>query len=157
MVYEIKQGKHRSGYFLKLTCKNKLSGVIEFIDDVSYKIDLQKDTNKIIGLSDNWHHHKDSCRLGWRWNLIEEKIEIMTIVYSRGKRTIKHLCFAEEDKEYQFEIIITRNSYILRFNTDIAIIRRTRRWKFIRSILHPYFGGKTKSPKDFNIKIELNE
>ena len=75
MVYLIKKGCHRAGWFFGLTQKNRISGKIKFLGDVSYRMPLQKDTNKIIGLADNWHHHKDSCRLGWRWNLIEEKIE----------------------------------------------------------------------------------
>lgn len=157
MVFIIKRGRHRAGWFFKLTTKNKISGTIKFLGDVSYFIDTQKDTNKLIGLSDNWHHHKDSARLGWRWNVIERKIEIMTITYVRGKRTIKHLCFTEDNDDKDFEIIINKNHYIYRFDKNISIVPRRSRWKLFRYLCWPYFGGKTKSPKNIYIKIELNE
>ena len=153
MVYKILKGHHRAGWFFDVTTKNKLSGTIKFLGDVSYFIDLQKDTNKLIGLSDNWHHHKDSCRLGWRWNVVSKSVEIMTITYVKGKRTIKHLCFADDNEDYSYEIIINKNSYIYRFDTTISIVPRRSKWKWFRYICQPFFGGKTKSPKNIYIKI----
>lgn len=157
MVYKIKRGNHRAGWFFKLTRKNRISGTIKFLGDVSYYISLQKDTNKIVGLSDNWHHHKDSVRLGWRWNIIERKIEIMSIIYCRGKRTIKHLCFTEDNEDKEFEIMINKNNYILRFDTTIYIAPRRSKWSWIRYHLWPFFGGKEKAPKNIYIKLEIDE
>lgn len=157
MVYIIRKNRHRAGWFLKFTCKNKISGVIKFLGDVSYFVDKQFDSNKIVGLSDNWHHHKDSARLGWRYDKIGKVIEIMTITYVRGKRTIKHLCYTTDNDDKEFEIIITKNSYIYRFDTAISIVPRRSKWKLPRLILHPYFGGRTKSPKNIYLKITIDE
>lgn len=157
MVYIIKRGHHRAGWFFKWTTKNKISGIIKFLGDVSYYIPLQKDTNKLIGLSDNWFHHKDSARLGWRYLPTTKQIEIMTITYVKGKRTIKHLCFADDNEEYQYEIIINKNHYIYRFDTTISIVPRRSKCKWFRYVCFPFFGGKTKAPKNIYIKLTIDK
>lgn len=157
MVYIIRKGNRRAGWFFRLTRKNKISGTIKFLGDVSYFVDMQKDTNKIIGLSDNWNHHRDSIRLGWRYLPTTKEIEIMTILYSRGKRNIKHLCYTEDNVDKTFEIIINKKSYIVRYDTDIAIIRRESKWNWFRYYLWPFFGGVEASPKNIYIKLEINE
>ena len=156
MVYKIDKGNHRAGWFFRLTRKNKISGTIKFLGDVSYFVDMQKDTNKIVGLSDNWHHHRDSIRLGWRYLPTTKEIEIMTILYSRGKRTIKHLCYTEDNVDKTFEIIINKKSYVVRYDTDIAIIRRESKWNWFRYTLGVYFGGKEPAPKNIYIKLEID-
>lgn len=157
MVYKILKGNHRAGWFFRLTRKNKISGTIKFLGDVSYFVDMQKDTNKIVGLSDNWYHHKDSVRLGWRFDSSRREIEIMTITYKKGIRFINHLCYCKDNEDYEYEIRINKGYYIYRFDTNISIVKRLSKWKFFRYTLFPFFGGREASPKNIYVKLEIDE
>ena len=147
---KIKVNTHQPFRFPEIYCKGKLEGFVTFIGDFSYKIDKQKDTNKLVGLSDNYHHHKDSVRIGWRWN---EGLEIMAIIYSGGKRVIEHLAWAKENIEYKYKIVITENNYHLKFNDTYKNYLRLSKWSLPRVVLNPYFGGTTKAPKTFRFRL----
>lgn len=152
------KGNHYSNWWFSLpTFKRLLLGTVEFEDDFSYSIAKQEDTNKLIGLSDSWHLHKHSIRLGWRWDITSQRIEIMTIVYKKGKRTIEHLCWAQPERKYNFIISVEKDYYLISFNNNSKIISRTSSWKLFmpRFILKPYFGGTTKAPKEFNFKFNI--
>jgi hypothetical protein len=153
MIYTIKKGKHRSTYVPEFTCKNAIIGTFEFVDDPKYTIDKQKDTNKMIGLSDAIHHHWNSIRIGWRWNKEMNNVEFMTILYQRGKRTIEHLCYMGSTYNV-FILIIKENSYVVTVNDTTRIIPRKSRWQGPRVVLKPYFGGTTAAPKEFTIDIQ---
>jgi len=154
MIYTIKQNSHYSSIIPKIVCKNYIKGTITFLNDVEYEITRQGDTNKIIGLSDNWHHHKDSIRLGWRY--YKGKRQIMTIAYVNGKRTISYLCDFDVGVDYDFKINIYEICYIISFGKiGFKLIERHSTWKLPRLLLKPYFGGKEKAPKEFKIKIDL--
>jgi hypothetical protein len=154
MIYTIKPNSHYSSIIPKIVCKNYIKGTITFLNDVEYQITRQGDTNKLIGLSDNWNHHKDSIRLGWRY--YKGKRQIMTIAYVNGKRSISYLCDFEIGKSYKFRIMIFENYYMLRFEgSSYKIIDRKSTWKYPRLLLKPYFGGKETTNKEFKIKIEL--
>lgn len=156
MEYKINKGWHYSNAFLPIFRINKVCGTIKFLGDFEYYIDKQKDTNKLIGLSDSYHHHKNSIRLGWRWSKLMSKIEIMTILYSDSKRTIQHFCFIEDQaKEYEFEIKILKDYYVVIFNKQNVFIERTSSWCLPSVVLKPYFGGTTKAPKEFKFDIDL--
>jgi|GEM_PF-5486713 len=152
MIYTIKKNRHRSKWFPKLTFRKSIKGTFKFIGDVSY--DGNSDTNKLIGLSDNLHHHIDSIRIGWRWNKKENKLEIMGICYNNFNREIRHLCFVESDKIVNFEINIYKYSYRIDVDGSTHFFTRGSNWGFIRYYLFPFFGGKEKSPKEFKISIE---
>lgn len=157
MVYKIRKGCHRAGWFLRLTKSRGIKGKIKFLSGFDYNIKNQKDTNKIVGLSDGWFHHINSVRLGWRWNLIENRIEIMTIVYSNKKRTISHLCFTDGGVESDYEIILNKNNYTFRFDNIVYIAHRSSRWNFYRYCLYPFFGGKEKAPKEIKLELTINK
>ena len=155
MIYTIKPNCHYSSIIPKIVCKNYIKGTITFLNDVEYEITRQGDTNKIIGLSDNWHHHKDSIRIGWRY--YKGKRQIMTIAYVNGKRSISYLCDFEVGKTYDFEVYIEKNFYFVFFGGLInqKIIKRHSTWNYPRLLLKPYFGGKETTNKEFKIKIDL--
>jgi hypothetical protein len=68
MNFIIEQGKHycKQWWRLRFTTKKVLIGKATFLGDFSYDIGAkhQKDSNKLIGLSDSWHHHISSIRKG---------------------------------------------------------------------------------------------
>ncbi len=151
----IKKGNHISNYIPKITFSNKIKGFVTFEGDFSYSIDKQKDTNKLIGLSDNWSHHKDSIRIGWRWNKKNECIELMSILYSDGNREIKPLLLLPNNNNVtiNYEVEILPEHYSITINGSNFLIDRTSSWNFIRVILQPYFGGTTVAPKDFKFNF----
>ena len=132
-------------------------GKVTFLGDFSYEIFNQEDTNKVVGISDNWHHHKDSIRLGFRWNLKTEELEIMVISYVNGQRTIKKLTVAETDREYDFSIRIEKDYYFVIFNKDSLLLPRKSRWNCLRYYLFPFFGGKEKAVKNFQINLDIEK
>ena len=155
MKQTIKKGSHISNFFPKLTFSKKINGFAKFEGDFSYEIDKQKDTNKLVGLSDNWSHHMDSIRIGWRWNSKNECIELMSIVYRGGKREIEHLLFLEkkEDVTISYEIEILPSNYRISINGSSFLFERKSTWSSLRVKLQPYFGGTTVAPKDFKFDL----
>ena len=153
----IKQGNHISNYIPKLTFSNSIKGFVTFEGDFSYTIEKQKDTNKLIGLSDNWSHHKDSIRIGWRWNTKSECLELMSILYSGGKREINSLMLLPKkndvDVTVAYEVAILPKYYSITINGSNFLLKRTSSWCFVRVVLQPYFGGTTVAPKDFRFNF----
>lgn len=158
MLFTIKKGNHRSTWLPKFTCKNEVVGKVTFLGDFSYEIFNQEDTNKLCGLSDGWHHRKtSSIRLGFRWNLKTEELEIMVISYVNGERTIKKLTVAETDREYDFSIRIEKDYYFVYFNYNSLLIPRKSRWNCLRYYLFPFFGGKETASKTFKINLDIEK
>ena len=158
MLYTIKKGNHRSTWLPKFTCKNEVVGKVTFLGDFSYEILNQEDTNKLCGLSDGWHHRKaSSIRLGFRWNLKTEELEIMVISYVNGQRTIKKLTVAETDREYDFSIRIEKDYYFVIFNKDSLLIPRKSKWNCLRYRLGFYFGGREVAPKTLKINLDIEK
>ena len=143
MIFTIKQGNHTFFHLPRLTFKRKISGYFKFITDIP-ETDY---TNKIIGLSDNFHHHKDSVRLGFRGKVA------CAIFYTNGFRTIIPICEWKEDEKNQFEIKIMNNYYSVKVNDNVVVHERSSNWILMRYRLSFYWGGKSPAPK--TVKIEI--
>jgi hypothetical protein len=153
MIFTINKNTHKSFRFPRLTFERKIVGQFNFLSGYDYEIDNQKDTNKLIGISDDIHHHSNSIRIGWRY--FNEKIEISAIVYSNKKRTITKITEVLPNTFYNFSIKIQKENYVININHDIEfIIERKSKYRFIRYILFPYFGGKTKAPNKIQINLK---
>lgn len=156
MIFTIKKNSHYSNFkFPKLTFKKKLISEIILLSGFKYKCDLeenQKDTNKIIGFSDDYFHHKNSIRIGFRY--LNDTIELMVYYYNDGVHNSIKIGEVFEGIKFKIEIEIKDDIYIVKFNKDYFFIKRTSNWKFIKYVLFPYFGGqeKAKSELKFNIK-----
>ena len=156
MKFKIKKGNHYPNLTFPRICFSKvLEGTFILEGDFSYEILKQYDTNKLIGLSDGFHHHLNSIRLGFRWSTKEAKTQLMTIRYENGKRTIEPFDFILSDTLYYFRIEIRRNHYIVSLNNKTIALPRQSNWFFPRIVLKPFFGGTTSAPKNFNFKINL--
>lgn len=156
MYFTIRKNMHRSRWFPKFTCKRVLIGSFTLIGDFSYDIGKkQTDSNKLIGLSDGWGHHKDSIRIGWRWNKIVKRVDIVGICYRGGKREIRTITRVDTNKKIPFTISIENNQYLIKVGNEFVTFERSSKWSFIRYFLFSYFGGTKKSPKDFKFKIDL--
>jgi len=159
-LFTIKKGNHYSNrlWFPFLTLKRKINFTIKFENSLYYKLSSntkQKDTNKIFGISDSWHHHKNSIRIGWR--VINEFVEFMCYYYVDGKHYSQIIYVTEiknSNKSFNGSIEIQKDKYIVKFKNGTCIIGRKSKWFGIRYLLFPYFGGTTVSPKDFKINIK---
>lgn len=157
MLFTIKKGRHRSNWWLpKLTFKKVIVGRITFLGDHEYNIGkYQKDSNKVAGLSDNFFHHMDSIRLGFRWNSVVKRIDLVGICYNGGKREIKTITRVDANKEVSFLISIEKDKYLVAVGEEFVSFDRSSKWNFLRYYLFPYFGGTTKAPKTFKIKLDI--
>lgn len=153
--FTIKANRHHSTWLPEVILRDRIEGTITFVGDFSYA-NYDGDTHKIIGFSDNWHHHQDSIRLGWRFNPYVKKVQIMIIAYLNGDRHIKHLCYLDLEKTKTHSFIVSKNEefYFVHFNNEFEIISRTSRWYGPRYILFPYFGGQSTSEKEITFIID---
>jgi hypothetical protein len=155
VVVKIKKGNHYSNrwWLPSFTFRSEISGSFKFCGDFNYTIQKQGDTNKLVGVSDNfWGHHKDSLRIGWRY--YKGSLELMAIVYNDGKRTITKLMDAQENELYSYAIYLTRGLYWIELKDASFNFKRTSNYSFLRYILKPYFGGETKAPKNFKFELK---
>lgn len=153
MEIEIKKGNHYCNkWFPSFTFKSKISGSFKFIGNFYYDIEKQEDTNKLVGLSDSlFGHHRDSIRIGWRY--FKDNIELMAVIYRKGKRTIVKLSETTTEKTNTYLIDANRDSYVVIVNGQYWFFDRTSHYNFLRYKLKPYFGGTTKAPKNFKFEI----
>jgi len=157
MIYVIDKGKHRSTLIPTFTIKDSINGVFTFIDGYKYLISKQKDSNKLIGLSDNWTHHIDSVRIGWRYNpKYPDMVEIVGIAYKSGERSIFTITHVQPNKKNYFSIQILDDYYKIIINKTAVATKRKSTWDFVRYQLNPYFGGTTPSPNNVIIDLEVN-
>lgn len=156
MIYTINKGKHRSTLIPTFTIKDSISGVFTFIDGYKYSIPKQKDSNKLIGLSDSWSHHIDSVRIGWRYNpRYPDMVEIVGIIYNNTVRSVFAITHVEPNKQHNFAIDILDDYYKIRINKSVVAAKRSSSWDFVRYQLNPYFGGSTPAPEKISIDIKL--
>jgi hypothetical protein len=159
MNYIIEQGKHycKEWWRLRFTTKKVLIGKATFLGDFSYDIGAkhQKDSNKLIGLSDSWHHHRNSIRIGWYWDNVINRIAIVGICYNRGKRTIKRITSVEANEEYSFAVYIEKDKYFAVFDGEWVEFERSSKWWLPKLVLKPFYGGRISAPKDFKFNIKI--
>lgn len=156
MRFLIKKGRHYPNItFPVFRFSRVLDGTFYLKGDFSYAVPKQKDTNKLIGLSDGIHHHTNSIRIGFRWDPVKEKTELMSIRYVNGTRYIDPITFIDTNTLYYFRIEIKKSHYLLSINNKTVSLLRESKWFLPRIVLKPYFGGTATAPKDFNFKINL--
>ena len=156
MIYTIEKGSHRSTWLPKFTLLNNAFISFAFETNPSYILDNtadQKDTNKIFGISDSWHHQKHSIRIGWRYDAKLKKCICSIYYYKDGKHYIEDLGEIIQNKPYLCYIEISKHSYTVMCLGKKVIIPRTSKWFGPRYFLFPYFGGQQVAPKKFKIKI----
>ncbi len=146
---KIKKNTHKRWRFPRLTCKNSVRGAFQLNTDIPET----EYTSKIVGLSDNWHHHKDSVRIGIRKK--NGQIKAYGIFYISGQREIVEICDIEVGKINWFNIFIADDTYFIEVNDKTVENIRTSNYNFIRYTLFPYWGGKEKAPTDIEINLNI--
>lgn len=137
--------------------------IVRFTNSCRYTLpnEDQNDVNKLFGFSYGFHHI-DSDRIGWRYNLGNQKIEIVLYSYECGKRKpTQHITWANIDEEVSISISIDFNdvykgrSVCIKVN-DIWINKMYKyKNKWIIYTLGNYFGGNNRAPHTIKIEKKL--
>ena len=135
-TYAIKKCNHYSGkrfrFFFR---KRKLSATLTFHKTCRYEGDNQitEQINKVVGFG-SLNHHKNSIRIGWRYNVFNDNIDLFTYEYNKGKRTIIYM-----------------KSVKIGTPCDVSISSSKVYW--FGKYLFPYFGGKAPAPHTIKISV----
>lgn len=166
--YTIRKGKHYCHprpFSLKWNLKT-LAFDFTFLPDCMYNLgnEDQFDYNKLFGIGWGLNHHKNSYRLGWRYDVVSGKIEIAQYYYNKGVRKFNTILFVEIGKTYGVKLkflrdnnsitayIIDLEAGVLMDSTDLDYyFESVSRFSFL---LFPYFGGNQTAPHDMNISIQ---
>lgn len=147
--------------------KRELTRIVEFGPGCRYHLPRETESppdewsiNKLFGIGYLWSHHTDSARFGWRWNLEQERVELLAYCYVNGVREWKSVALVKMNTRYKCTIRIWYNYY--RFTVlagpeseimadeHIAFSHN----KKIGYYLNPYFGGPDPAPADVFIEID---
>jgi hypothetical protein len=158
MIFKIKKGNHRSYNIPKITLKKNLFFNFSFLSNPSYITENkqnQDDINKIFGISDSFHHHCNSIRIGWNYNIKLDKNILYIYYYINGERKFIKLdnIYLEENREYNGFIEIYKNYYFIKIEDKYYKIERKSKWIGPRYFLYPYFGGQETTKKEIQIQI----
>jgi len=158
-LYTIKKECHSSGIrFRPCFFKKQMDFCVKFFYNCKYDLDNidQLDINKLAGYSYGLHHI-NSARIGWRYDIAKDKIELFGYVYNQGKRTTKHILFVDINKLHNCQIKTEKDHYLFNVNNDTQnhtiIIPRTNKLMWFGYKLFPYFGGNRKAPHQMYIML----
>ena len=131
--YTIKKGDHYSGHRFKPFFR-KRKQTVEVLFNESCKYHGTEQVNKLFGFG-SMFVHKNSHRIGWRFNLASDSIELFTYKYVKKVRTIEHLRFVDINKKETIEL-----------KSDKAY--------YLGAHYFPYFGGTVTATHDVVISIK---
>ena len=133
----IKKGTHYSGFrFVPFIKCNEMTIGVKFTDSCRYlgnTVQMSEQVNKLCGFGAILHH-RNSLRIGWRYDPIADKVILYTYEYKNQERTIQR--FDE-----------------VRINQTKRIKIKSKKTYWFGKYLYPYFGGKAAAPHDIEIKI----
>ena len=154
---KVKANKHRfTPISFGLTCSDIISKEVQF--DYSCKYDIgedQGDINKLFGVG-FFHHHSNSGRFGWRWNIVTQKVELFGYVYNRNRRISEYLCSVSLGEKVRLSILLEGTGYgfiVQRTNQQAVHKFIEGKTYFIGYKLGAYFGGNRRAPHDMKIWI----
>jgi hypothetical protein len=154
---KVKANKHRfTPISFGLTCSDIISKEVQF--DYSCKYDIggdQYDINKLFGVG-FFHHHSNSGRFGWRWNIVTQKVELFAYVYHKNRRISEYLCSISLGEKVRLSILLEGTGYgfvVQRMNQQAVHKFIEGKTYFIGYKLGAYFGGNRRAPHDMKIFI----
>lgn len=130
----------------------------------------QGDTNKLFGYSQGYHH-RNSVRVGWRWNVAEQKMHICYYAYENGKNihdglfadicginlgqrvfiSLKSEFISKQLLQDTVEIFDYESKALLGKYTKVRQVKY-RMWQ-LSYYLTPYFGGTMRAPQTMTINL----
>lgn len=137
-----------------------------FDESCEYLLDCgdQTDWNKLYGWGFGLNHHENSVRLVWRYNTIEQVVEVAPYLYIDGKRTMptkEQIVKVKIGEKIKTSIEVLDNiarvviesdkCYPFEFTFDISVSNKPLFGCWF------YFGGNRKAPNDITIRYKKNE
>lgn len=122
--------------------------------------DVTGDINKLYGINFGINWHRDSVRIGWRYNANLKVIELYLYSYVNGKREFSHLVNVQTYEAIHITMFHVRkvNKVVVEVKTEDgswttdAVKGIKDSW--IKFKLFPYFGGNMPAPNDMKILIK---
>lgn len=166
MIYIIKKGKHRARWWwLSLSLwhnKTLIRRKVIFKSTAVYDLNSkdQEDTNKLFGIGYFPYHHKESARVGWRYDWFKKKFILSAYCYVNGDRVMHDFCECYANKKLEVIILISPVSYeFLAYDHDTNISLGSitiphwnrKKWSYPLGL---YFGGNKPAPDNIQIEIE---
>ncbi len=138
-TYSIKKNKHYSGFRFRpfFRCR-EVTVIFKFTESCRYISDdlqLSEQINKLVGFGALWHH-RNSVRIGWRYDAKKDRIKLYTYKYIEGVRIKKHFDTVRIGQYNKLRIKAHRTYWFGKF-------------------LYPYFGGKAPAPHDIKILLDF--
>lgn len=159
----IKKGRHwplMSPFPLLNIDQETIAYNVEFTLSCTYDIGTadQADINKLFGIGYFPHHHKNSVRFGWRYDLQMDAIELLAYYYVNGERKWEHIAYVElYDKLLCVIDIMEEGHFLVVYNDNMKlgeVFLTEPVGRDIGYLLRPYFGGNQKAPHDICIRME---
>lgn len=139
-------------------CKERsMRAKVTFHKDCEYNLPSQdkQDINKLFGYSFG-HHHRNSLRIGWRYNEDRKQIEVVSYIYIDGVRqTERHLAWCDFEEEYEMYIDNSENYAYMIVYTFAGICVPFRNKLGVSYPLSLYFGGNNTAPHDMTIDLTI--
>ena len=158
--YIIKEGNHYCLHPIKIHYGVKRV-IADFVLTDSCIYDLgtpdQFDFNKLVGLGWGWFHHKNSYRIGTRYDVVSKRFELSHYSYNNKKRIFPVMCSVEPNQQVRSIMSFSRssntiwNKIIVFEKQDNVVIEKViydsginfdftnvPKWGFV---LYPYQGG----------------
>ncbi len=158
MIYKIKKGNHRSTplHFRIWKDLKVINKTVTFLYNSIYPLQENK-THKLFGLGYFWNHHKQSARIGWRYEG-SGIFKLFSYCYIDGVRSIREICKVPINTPINCVIEIIKNKYIFKVSynsSPVSIVTlnftHNKRWSFP---LNLYYGGTNEAPNEIEVKIE---
>jgi hypothetical protein len=159
MIFTVKKGRHYCNWLwsiFRLTFSKSLHFELTLLEgwDYEYRNYQDKDTSKLLRISDNLHHYWDSAGLGIN-KKEDSSLWFRSIVHRDSKIHTKEICKAEIGKTYRCKIEIGRNTYHIKIGNGVAVVRRDSKYNGWRYLIGLMSGGDLKAPNDLKVKIKI--
>jgi hypothetical protein len=163
-LYLIKGGAHESNLVnsplskIRTLKSNGLAFTARFDESARYDLESndQDDINKLMGFAEaNSHHHDNSARIGWRYSVDKDQIEIFSYIYDGGDLIYQHLADVNINETIAYQINLFEDEY--EFVVNGIVFRQERNADHMTGVyymLFPYFGGNSVAPHDISIYIK---
>lgn len=163
-VYKIRKGNHYSFHLPSPYFGLKKNFVLKVLFNESCKYNLvdvdQFDLNKLWGVSFG-NHLKNSIRIGWRYNIKSDKIELGAYIHENGIIGCRWIGELETGIKYDIDFDLTKVGF------GVAISYTPAHFEYkefdfnypktkIGYYLFPYFGGNKTAPHDIKIKLHVS-
>lgn len=151
---KIQKDTHTPFRFPRLLIKPELLVYrVAFTESCRYDIgNDQGDINKLFGIGYFPHHHDNSVRIGWNYDIVSGKINVFAYWYVEGSREWQYLRSVEIGQPYYFKMYIDGNNHRIDaagriYHVDVNATK-------IAYLLRPYFGGNRTAPHTMIIDLE---